>query len=533
MQELFDPLISSPLLALFVLTGLGMLLGNIQLWGISLGSSGVIFVALFAGHWGCTVPPEIGRIGLVLFVYCVGVGAGGRFFGALQRQGSQLAKLALLIIGVGALLTWALGTWLGMDHAMAVGIFAGALTSTPALAAALEGAGSLGDQVVVGYGVAYPFGVIGVVLFVQLLPRLMGKNLDEGQEEEEAKQLCVERQLVEVTNPNMVGKRISDSVLLEIGACQISRIWNNDRLEPVHYEDTLQAGQQVLLVGETKAIAIATELIGKPVERSLNLNADDERRNFVITNTRAAGKTIREINPLKNHGVVITRISRMEFEFVPESGTCLEPNDVITVVGEPGRLKAFESFVGHRAQSFSQTSLVSLAVGLALGIAVGQIAFPLPGGNSFSLGLAGGPLLVALILGHFGKMAGIVGHIPRPTRMLLQEMGLVFFLADAGTKGGATMVEAVASQGVQIFLIGIVITLLPMCLGYIIARKIFGMSLPQSLGGICGGMTSTPALGAITAKTSLQSPIVSYATAYPVAVVMMAVLAKLLLQLMA
>lgn len=533
MSQFLDPLLNSPLLALFVIIGLGLILGNLEFREVSLGTSGVIFVALLAGHLGFKVPAEAGQIGLALFVYCVGIGAGARFFSALKREGSQLARLAIIMVGSGALATVALAAWFDLGPALATGIFAGALTSTPALAAAIEGAGAAGSDVVVGYGIAYPFGVIGVVLFVQLLPRLLRIDLSEEPDSDGNDGFKVERQLVEVTNPNLFGRRMMDTAFAEIKGCQVSRIYRNDRLEPIQFGESFAEGQHLLLVGEQHAVRLATELIGRPSTRPILLDADNERQTVVVTRKQLAGMTVAELDPLKNHSVVITRVSRMEFSFVPHGTTRLEPNDILTVVGTKENLTAFEKFVGHRPQSNLETSLVSMAIGLTLGIALGRISFPLPGGDSFSLGLAGGPLLAALLLGHMGRFAGIVGYIPRPTRLLLQEMGLVFFLADAGIKGGAAMVDAVAQQGFSIFAVGAVVTLVPMVVGYFVARRTFRMSLWQSLGGICGGMTSTPALGAIVAKTTRQTAIVSYATVYPVAVILVALLAKLLLRLIA
>ncbi|MDP0501112.1 MAG: TrkA C-terminal domain-containing protein [Verrucomicrobiota bacterium JB022] len=531
-STIFETILSNPLLVLFGLIGLGLLLGNLQFRGINLGSSGVIFVALLAGHLGMKVPAGVGQIGLVLFVYSVGIGAGARFFGAMKREGSQLAKLAVLVVGSGAL-TALLAAWIfHIEPGLIAGIFAGALTSTPALAAAIEGAGQgAAGPVVVGYGIAYPFGVIGVVLFVQLLPKLLGKRLeDEAGEEETAPTPTVTRRLIEVTNPNLFGQRFAESKLPQLGACLVSRVWRNERLEPVTYEDTFEPGQLLLLVGEPSALELATEFVGRASDRKVVLDADNERQVMVVTSQDVVGKSLKEIDPLRNHGVVITRMSRLEFTLVPQLDTRLEKGDFITVVGSENRLKKFAKIVGHHANAYTETSLVSLAIGIALGIVLGLITVPLPWGGTFSLGLSGGPLMVALLLGHFGKVGGILGYIPRPTRLLLQEMGLVLFLADAGTKGGATMAEAIASQGAIIFVIGAVVTLVPMLFGFLAARKIFRMPLPQALGGICGGMTSTPALGTIVAKTPLQAPIVSYATVYPVAVILMALLAKLLMQ---
>lgn len=530
---MFATFLQNPLLTLFAIIGLGLLLGKIEIAGVSLGSSGVVFVALFAGHFGGVVPEQAGPIGLVLFVYCVGIGAGGRFFASLKREGRQLTKLALVVVGSGALAAWGMGWLFDLSPGLATGIFAGALTSTPALAAAVESAGPWANDVVVGYGVAYPLGVIGVVLFVQLLPRLLRLSLDDGEREEDPVTSSIQRQLVEVANPGIIGKSLHDDCLSEIGACQVSRVWRNNRMEPVRYGDTFGEGQIVMLVGDRRAVNIGTRLIGKPSDREVLIDADNERQRIVLTNRTIAGKTIAAIDPLKNHGVVITRVDRMEFTFGPHLNTRLEKNDILTVVGPRENLKSFETLLGQRAEMFSETSLLSLTIGLSLGITLGLWKIPLPGGASFALGLAGGPLLVALFLGHFGKVGGIIGHIPRPTRVLLQEMGLVFFLADAGIRGGSTLMGAVREQGFEIFLIGIVITAIPMVAGYFAARKLMGMPLSQSLGGICGGMTSTPALGAIVAKTSRQVPIVSYATVYPVAVILMAILAKLLIQVIA
>lgn len=531
-----ETILHSPLFSLFWIIGLGLALGSVHIKGISLGSSGVIFIALLAGHFGFTIPNGVGSIGLALFVYCVGIGAGGRFFGAIKREGSQLARLALIVVGSGALITWILARYFQLSPAMAAGIFAGSLTSTPALAAATEGAGfDQASDVVVGYGIAYPFGVIGVVLFVQLLPKLLGLKIeDDSKAATQEAAIAVKRCQVEVTNQNLYGKRLCDSSLSALGGCQISRVWRDNRMQPVAYEDRFEAKQRLLLVGDAKAVKIATELIGEPCDQqSAILDADNERRCLVVTERKVVGKRLIDLDTLKQFGVVVTRISRMEFLFVPNMDTRLEKGDLLTVVGTKEKLTDFESVIGHRSQASSETSLISLASGMALGVAIGLVSIPLPWGDRFSLGLAGGPLVVALLLGHFGKVGGILGYIPRPTRLLLQEMGLVFFLANAGVKGGVSIAEAVQRQGIKVFLIGALITSVPMLVGFICARKIFNLSLGQSLGGICGGMTSTPALGAIVSKTSSQTPITSYATVYPVAVILMALLAKLLVQFIA
>lgn len=178
----------------------------------------------------------------------------------------------------------------------------------------------------------------------------------------------------------------------------------------------------------------------------------------------------------------------------------------------------------------NQTDLLSLGFGLSLGIILGLVNFSLGNGAGISLGIAGGPLIVALLLGHFGRLGPIVGYIPRPTRLLLQDLGLVFFLADAGIKGGADLVDTVATHGAAVFIMGVIVTCSGMFAGYFVGMKVFKMNILECLGGICGGMTSTPALGAIASKTDSQAPVVSYATAYPVALILMTIVAKVIIQ---
>src|SRR5690606_27514456 len=228
----------------------------------------------------------------------------------------------------------------------------------------------------------------------------------------------------------------------------------------------------------------------------------------------------------------VTRVTRLGITFVPNAETRIETNDQLTTVGRDEDLNRFADAVGHRSQGFDETDLLSLAMGLTLGIIVGIMPFGLPGTPTITLGMAGGPLFVALIFGHFGRVGRIVGHIPRNTRILLQELGLVFFLADAGVKGGGQMVETLQKFGAPLFLAGLAVTIIPMAIALPVAMRFLKMNILQSLGGICGGMTSTPALGALTASTDSQVPVVSYASAYPVALIMMTVFAKVLIQVM-
>ncbi|MEQ9824161.1 MAG: TrkA C-terminal domain-containing protein [Puniceicoccaceae bacterium] len=528
-------LLGNPLFALFLIIGVGLFLGSLKVKGLSLGSSGVLFSALLAGHFGVVLPDVVGTIGLVLFVYCVGISAGGRFFGALAREGATLAKLGVMIVGLGALIAWACHTWMKIPADLTVGIFAGALTSTPALAAATEGLADAGSNVVIGYGIAYPFGVIGVVLFVQLMPRILRQDLDrEADAYKVANDLyhSVQTGLVEVKNTALLGKRISEVLESSLGAVQISRRLEGDRLVPLKYDDQFESGQHLFIVGRQRDMELAVALIGEKSERPFIKDVEKQQRRLVVTDPSIVGLTMAQLQPLRKHGVLISRVTRLDVTFVPSADTRVERRDIFTVVGNPDELDRFAKAIGHRSEAFDETDLLSLSLGISLGVVAGMIPLALPGSQGITLGMAGGPLFVALLLGHFGKVGRLVGHIPRPTRQLLQELGLVFFLANAGVKGGAAMVDTLVDHGPVLFLAGVLITLLPMVVTYLLAGKLFGLNNLQALGGICGGMTSTPALGALTARTDSQLPVVSYATAYPVALIVMTVIAKLLISIL-
>lgn len=531
-MPILENIFGNPLIVLFTVIGAGLLFGSVTIKGINLGSSGVLFSALLAGHLGLEIPGGVGNFGLALFVYCVGIGAGPRFFPALAREGGGLAKLGLVIVVSGATLAWLLSQAFDLPAALSVGLFAGALTSTPALAAASEGGGATAQAVAIGYGIAYPLGVIGVVLFVQLVPRLLKADPSEQAEEDIATATQgVQNILIEVTNANLVGRHIDEDVLAGY-SCRISRVVRGGRLHPLGSGDTFALGQRLLIVGRPHDTALATTFLGQRSDETFVSDTDNERERLVVTNKRLGGSSLRELALLRNFGIVITRISRLGQEFVPTPDTKLETYDVLTSVGQADDLKKFAEHIGHRPQAFDQTDLISMALGLSAGIFVGMVPISLPGGTPMTLGLAGGPLFVALVLGYFGRVGRIVGHIPRPTRMLLQELGLVLFLANAGIVGGENLAVTIREYGAIVFLVGAIITLGPVLISYPVARKVLGLSQAQTLGGICGGMTSTPALGALTESTPSQQPIVSYATAYPVALITMTVMAKLLLQLM-
>ena len=528
-------ILQNPTFALFAILFVGLALGHITLKGISLGSSGVLFAALVAGHFGLKVPAGLTDVGTALFVYCVGLGVGNRFFAALRSRGKSLVLLSALVVGTAWLTAWGMCEMLGLDGGLGAGLFAGACTSTPALAAAIEAQGSGADVVNIGYAVAYPFGVVGVVLFVQLLPRLLRANMEAPQGAAGQDPHKIIARMVQVTHAGAIGEKIGEFVMKRRMRCRITRVLQGeDVLAPLTSEDVFREGLRVLMVGEREEMEREAGLVGE-ILRDGDMHPrtfTDETAELIALSQTMCNKTLRELDTLGRHGIVVSRVTRLGATFVPTADTEIIRNDVLRVVGTPRAISAFKEECGHRSSALNVADVLSLTGGLALGILLGQMQFSFGGGGGgFSLGMAGGPLVVALILGHFGKVGPLVGYMPRPTRLLVMELGLILFLAGAGVKGGGSLVETLQSQGLTLFMAGVVITLAPMIVAYVVARKLLKMELPEALGGICGSMTSTPALGAITAKTDRQEPVIAYSTAYPAALILMTVLAKLLCSL--
>ena len=528
-------LLGNQIVALFIIIALGLMLGNISVLNVNLGASGVIFVALVFGHFHFTIPSGIGTLGLVIFIYCVGISAGPAFFRAFVSKGADLAMLSVIVTGAAAIAIFACSKFFDIPIALATGIFAGSLTSTPALAAAMDNLKDAGSLVSVGYGIAYPFGVVGVVLFVQLAPKLLRKDLDviAKQVGEKQKKKRIVREWLEIQNSSLSGIKINECKAIESFSCQISRTFEHDLVSAVGPNTEFKIGQVVLVVGDEDDIEQITNLLGKKYDKVISQTLEQERSELVVTSKSVVGKSIREINPIKNFGTVITRIERGGNSFVPTSSTLLEPVDKITVVGNREDVEKFTKHVGHRPKALNETSLLSLVIGVLLGILLGQMSFALPGSEGFSLGLSGGPLLVSLVIGHFGRIGNMSGRMPTAAMNILRDVGLVFFLAQAGIKAGGSFVSTIQEYGMVLFFVGAIVSSAPIIIGYLWATYVMKLNLLEALGGICGGMTSTPALGSITAKTDSGIPVVSYATAYPVALILMIVFVQVIIQLSA
>ena len=532
---------AQPLLLMLFIVGAGMALGSLRFAGLTLGTSAVLFVALFAGHWGnghgWTLPNGLGTLGLVFFVYAVGLDAGPTFFRTFRDQGRRLALLALTAVGSAALSAM-LFAWQGnIPRDMAAGIFAGSLTSTPGLASAIESSATGGldpQQASIGYGLAYPIGVTLTLLFVQLLPRIQNVDLDKmaGQMQQRDKEAAIGRHLVEIANPNVFGKKLHEIGVLDQTRGQITRVLQGDRLAPISSDHVFEPGQVVLLVADSANARTLTMILGKPSSATPVIDADRDRMEVVITSGDFVGHTLLDLHLRTLFGITVSRIERYGVRFVPTADTAFVMADRVTVIGPPDGLAKFLMAAGHRVRKLHETDLMSLAVGLSLGILLGMIPLQIPGFGNLALGMAGGPLLAGLLFGHFGRFMGVVGYMPPAARMLTQQLGLALFLADAGFSAGGELLTTLSSFGLWPFLMALVVGTVPLASCYAFSRLAMRMNLLELLGGTCGSMTSTAGLGAITSKTDSDVPVINYAAAYPVALVLMTIFARIIVVFM-
>ncbi|MDX1973298.1 MAG: TrkA C-terminal domain-containing protein [Candidatus Sumerlaeia bacterium] len=518
----------NPIAALLVILALGTWIGSWKLNGVSLGSSAVLFVALFFGNYGVKIPYEIASLGVVLFVYSVGLQAGPKFFKAFRSRGISFAKLALAIVSAGALTTAFLHWLFDLSPALSVGIFTGAMTTTPGLAAAME---SLKDpRVSVGYGIAYPCAVILKVLFVQLMPRVLGVDLVAVSRQALKNQAgpALHAKWFNITNEQLVGRTIAQVWPDEEEHASIARLARGETILPGVGSQVLQVGDYLKAVGSPKQLEKAGLLIGPEVPGFTEPQSTVLSYTVVVTKEKFVGRALAELNLQENYGIVVTRIFRTDQEFTPQASTTLEFGDHIRIVGPKDDCERFIAELGDAERKLQETPFLPLMLGLALGVLLGIVPVPLPGGGTFSLGLAGGPLIIALLAGHYGRLGSLVFHVPTSAKVFIRELGLILFLAGAGVKAGEGFLTILRDQGFSLFFVGLLVTLVPIIVSFLLGHYLFRFDAPTNLGALCGGMTSTPGLGVVTQAAQSEYPAVAYATVYPVALIFVTLAAKLL-----
>lgn len=528
MNNILAYLAVNPVIALFLIVGLGVALGNLTIRGFSLGPSAVMFVGMLFGHFGIHIPNEINTLGIILFVYAVGLSAGPRFFTSIQRNGLTYFLISILSLSSGMGVVWLLTRIFQLSPALAVGIYSGALTSTPGLAAALD---VVDDPAIsIGYGIAYPFGLIGVILFVQFIANQKATREEQIQEKEDPSRQAnkvLEKHYL-VTNPNCTGKPIAEIDFHSMTQANITRVKRGEHIFLAHDDTVLHLNDTIRAVGTQRELKKLEHLVGKETQAEMDFAKDIVIRDVYISCNQVAGKTIQELEVHSMFGVIITRLRRDEVEIAPTGQSTLEIGDLIRIVGDKDDCDTFVRIVGQQERRIHETNLLPLSFGLVAGAVLGSYYFNLPGGFRFRLGMAGGPLLVALVISHFGRIGRISTRIPHAAKYLTREIGLVFFLAAAGADAGSSFWEVFRLAGLKLVLFGALTTAAPVLTAYTLAVYVFRMGNLAAIGVVCGGLTSTPALGVVSSRLDSETPTIAYASIYAISMVLVTTLNQIL-----
>jgi putative transport protein len=515
---------------LFFIIALGLAVGQIKIGGISLEASAVIFIAILFGHLGYQAPAEVQTIGLLLFIFTIGIQAGPGFFDSFRKKEFSLFIPPLLIIFVAAVFTAILALLFKLDMALACGLFTGALTSTPGLAAAVEVTRS--PLTSLGYGIAYPMAVISVILFVRLLPRLLHVDLLQAQDQYQTGLLQAYPEILNknfmVVNINVDGKSIGDLNLRRMTSATLSRVLHEGKAVTPTAQTRLHIGDLVKAVGTAEALENVRLLIGRPTEKAIPLSQGYDVQWILVTNKKVINKSLAELNLLANFNATVTRIRRSEVDITPQPHSVLRFGDKLMIASDLDNMEQVAELLGNNVKKLSETDFLPIFVGITAGILLGRWHIPLPGGMHFQLGLTGGVLTAALLLSRIGKTGPIIWSLSGTGNQVLRQLGLLLFLACVGTEAGQHLDQTITATGLAMAGIGIIITLVPMILATWIAVRLVKLNFLSFLGALTGGMTSTPGLAAIDSMSDCAAPHIAYATVYPLALVFKILCVRLL-----
>jgi putative transport protein len=527
---------------------LGLELGRLRVRGLGLGVAGVLFAGLLFGHLGVSANSAVleflREFGLVLFVYGIGMQVGPGFFDSLRKQGLVLNALAAAIVGLGVLLTILLALKFKIPAGAAAGLFSGATTNTPSLAAGQEALRDIlsGDGVArsaasqmagQSYAVAYPFGVIGIIIAMLLVRRVFDVNVQgevETLEHENHPQSLATRNL-KVSNPNLEGVALSEVPTISDSKVTVSRILRADEVQVAAPQTTLREGDVLLGVGTPQGLDQLQIVVGEKSDVDVrSLPAALVSRRIVVTRDRVIGKTLHELGLWARDDASFTRVWRMELELTPDPRFHLQFGDRLRVVGSEKAVAAVARMLGDAPKELDQTRLGPLFIGLALGVLLGIVPLPAPGlPGGVKLGIAAGPLLVAMLLARLRRVGPFVFYLPQSANSLLREFGIALFLACAGLKAGGGFWNALASgQGLVWMACGALVTLLPLLLVSGFARWKLRLPFPVMCGLMAGSATDPPALAFAGSLNNSQTPSLTYATVYPLVMILRVVAAQII-----
>ncbi|EFV8048506.1 putative transporter [Shigella flexneri] len=515
----------------------GLFIGNVKFRGIGLGIGGVLFGGIIVGHFvsqaGMTLSSDmlhvIQEFGLILFVYTIGIQVGPGFFASLRVSGLRLNLFAVLIVIIGGLVTAILHKLFDIPLPVVLGIFSGAVTNTPALGAGQQILRDLGtpmemvDQMGMSYAIAYPFGICGILFTMWMLRVIFRVNVEtEAQQHESSRTnggALIKTINIRVENPNLHDLAIKDVPILNGDKIICSRLKREETLKVPSPDTIIQLGDLLHLVGQPADLHNAQLVIGQEVDTSLSTKGSDLRvERVVVTNENVLGKRIRDLHFKERYDVVISRLNRAGVELVASGDISLQFGDILNLVGRPSAIDAVANVLGNAQQKLQQVQMLPVFIGIGLGVLLGSIPVFVPGfPAALKLGLAGGPLIMALILGRIGSIGKLYWFMPPSANLALRELGIVLFLSVVGLKSGGDFVNTLVNgEGLSWIGYGALITAVPLITVGILARMLAKMNYLTMCGMLAGSMTDPPALAfANNLHPTSGAAALSYATVYP------------------
>jgi putative transport protein len=536
-------LVENPLLLLFLVAGIGYPLGQVRIGGVNLGIGAVLFVGLAVGslHPDLRLPEVVVLLGLVLFVYTVGISSGPSFFESLRGQGLRDNALVAFFLLFSGALVWTVARVLGLSSPLAAGMFAGSLTNTPALAGVIDyleraegprAAAGVLTEPTVAYSIAYPFGVLGVILAIQALRRVLG-HVSTGSAPA-ARDTELEVSVVRVTRPEAAGKTVRQLFVQHGWRAVFGRVQRNHHHIVATDSLPLASGDLVSVVATRSETARVVRDLGEAVTERIDLDRTDvDYRRIMVSDRRVAGRTLKDLDLPGQYGAVVTRVRRGDVEFLPTGSTVVQLGDRLRVISSRGSLGEVSRFFGDSFKAVSEIDVLTFSLGILTGLLVGLLPLPMPGGVVFRLGLAGGPLLVALVLGKVGRTGPLVWALPYNANLTLRQLGLLMFLAGIGTRAGFSFRTYLATgQGLELLAGGAIVTAGTAFGMLLVGHLLFRIPFAR-LTGLVAGLHTQPAVLAFAIEQSEdEAPNVGYATAYPTATVLKVLIAQALAALL-
>ncbi|MDE6215637.1 putative transporter [Bacteroides sp.] len=531
---------------LSLISAVGLGLGKISFWGISLGVTFVFFAGIVAGHLGLSIDPQMlnyaESFGLVVFVYALGLQVGPGFFSSFRKGGMRLNMLAIGVLLIGTMMT-VLGSFcLNVPLPDMVGILCGATTNTPALGAAQQTLKQMGLETstpALGCAVTYPLGVVGVILAILVIRKALTTKEDLLQKDKE-----------DVNKPYIVAFQVHnpavfDKSIKEIGALNnypkfvISRLWRDGNVSIPTSEKIIREGDRLLVVTSEQNVPMLTVLFGEQEhtdwnKEDIDWNAIDSQlisQRIVVTRPELNGKKLGSLH-LRNHfGINISRVYRSGVQLLATAELTLQLGDRLTVVGEAAAIHNVEKVLGNAIKSLKEPNLVAVFVGIVIGLALGAIPISIPGVSApVRLGLAGGPIIVGILIGTFGPRMHMVTYVTRSANLMLRALGLALYLACLGLDAGAHFFETVfRPEGALWVGIGFVLTIVPVLIMGVVSFKWLKVDFGTTTGMLCGSMANPMALNYANDTIPGDNPSVAYATVYPLCMFLRVIIAQVLL----